>query len=147
MALAPHTLKPHTHKKSPAKRVGRGNASGKGTYSARGLKGQKARSGGRGGLKVKGFRPSLLKIPKLRGFHSFKVKPAVVSLKTLARVTMAEAKVTPAFLLKRGVVASTKYGVKFIGAGPFPHAISVSRCFASKAAAAAIEKAGGKITF
>ncbi|HET6616111.1 MAG TPA: 50S ribosomal protein L15, partial [Dehalococcoidia bacterium] len=32
-----------THKR---KRVGRGNASGHGTYATKGLKGQKARSGG-----------------------------------------------------------------------------------------------------
>jgi len=40
-----HELRPPKGAKHARKRVGRGNASGHGTYSGRGLKGQKARAG------------------------------------------------------------------------------------------------------
>ena len=49
--LALHNLKVNKKAKRKVRRVGRGNASGSGTYSGRGLKGQKARSGGKSGLK------------------------------------------------------------------------------------------------
>ncbi len=42
-----HELAPAPGSKKDAKRVGRGNASGHGTYSCRGLKGQKSRAGGK----------------------------------------------------------------------------------------------------
>ncbi|MBM2826111.1 MAG: ribosomal protein [Dehalococcoidia bacterium] len=42
-----HELKPPIGSKHAKKRVGRGNGSGHGTYSTRGLKGQKARAGGK----------------------------------------------------------------------------------------------------
>ena len=38
-----HQMSPDNGAKSKRKRVGRGNGSGKGTYSGRGLKGQKQR--------------------------------------------------------------------------------------------------------
>ncbi len=53
--------------KNPKKRVGRGNASGKGSYSGRGLKGQRSRSGGKKGLKLRGLRRLSKRLPKLRG--------------------------------------------------------------------------------
>ena len=43
--MLPNDLRPPRGAKHKRKRVGRGNASGHGTYSGRGLKGQKARSG------------------------------------------------------------------------------------------------------
>ncbi|MFA6254919.1 MAG: hypothetical protein WC675_02675 [Patescibacteria group bacterium] len=52
--LTLHNLKVNKKARKKSKRVGRGNASGHGTYSTRGLKGQKSRSGGKGGLKRRG---------------------------------------------------------------------------------------------
>ncbi|MCG2701107.1 50S ribosomal protein L15, partial [Candidatus Parcubacteria bacterium] len=46
MSLSLHTIKPAKGATKKRKRIGRGNASGTGTYSGRGLKGQKSRSGG-----------------------------------------------------------------------------------------------------
>ena len=66
------TALPKTPRK---KRVGRGNASGKGTYASRGLKGQKARSGGRSGLRRRSLMQQLIKkTPKIGGFKSLKKK-------------------------------------------------------------------------
>lgn len=54
-----------------SKRLGRGNASGAGTYSGRGMKGQNARSGG---PRKPGFEggqtPYSRKMPKLKGFKN-----------------------------------------------------------------------------
>ncbi len=57
-----------THKR---KRVGRGNASGHGTYSTKGLKGQKARSGGgvRPGFEG-GQLPLVRRMAYKRGFRN-----------------------------------------------------------------------------
>jgi len=40
-----HELRPPRGAKRPRKRVGRGNASGQGTYAGKGMKGQQARAG------------------------------------------------------------------------------------------------------
>ena len=53
------------------KRIGRGNGSGTGTYSGRGVKGQKARTGGRRRPGFEGGQtPYLRKMPKLKGFKN-----------------------------------------------------------------------------
>ncbi|MBI5135026.1 uL15 family ribosomal protein [Candidatus Uhrbacteria bacterium] len=64
-----HTLQHAPGARTKRVRVGRGTGSGIGTYSGRGIKGQKARSGGRKGLKARGMRALILRIPKMRGFH------------------------------------------------------------------------------
>jgi len=54
-----------------AKRVGRGNGSGHGTFSCRGMKGQSARAGGRRRPGFEGGQtPYLRKMPKLKGFKN-----------------------------------------------------------------------------
>ncbi len=60
-------LQPKIGSRHRRKRVGRGNASGHGTYSGRGIKGQRSRSGGKKGLKLKGLRHNIKNFPKLRG--------------------------------------------------------------------------------
>ena len=51
------------------KRVGRGNGSGHGTYSCRGMKGQNARSGGKRRPGFEGGQtPFIQRMPKLKGF-------------------------------------------------------------------------------
>jgi len=69
------TTRLHNLTKRAAKRkkirLGRGNATGKGTYAARGLKGQRARAGGKGGLRKRSLmRQFIKKTPKLGGFKS-----------------------------------------------------------------------------
>ena len=57
-----HDLGPAAGSKRPRKRVGRGDGSGHGTYSCRGSKGQKARSGGGVGLRYNMRNQSFLKL-------------------------------------------------------------------------------------
>lgn len=71
-------LKSFKHKR--VRRVGRGNASGNGTTAGRGTKGQRARTGGKKGLKYKGLRSTLLKLPKFKGMKpKTKKKPHYVA--------------------------------------------------------------------
>ncbi|MFA5000171.1 MAG: 50S ribosomal protein L15 [Patescibacteria group bacterium] len=97
-----------------AKRVGRGNASGRGTYSTRGLKGQKSRSGV-SGLKRLGMRQVLLRTPKSRGFKSAKPKNQVVSVKAINQYFKDNEVVSPASLMEKKLVSSTALPVKILG--------------------------------
>ena len=90
------------HQSSRAgRRIGRGGK--RGTYSGRGIKGQKARAGAK-------MRPAerelLKKIPKLRGyrFRSFQTKPAVINMHTLEKRFQTGDIVTPASLLRAGLI-------------------------------------------
>ncbi len=96
------------------KRVGRGNASGHGTYSTRGLKGQKSRSGV-SGLKRLGMRKQLLAIPKLRGFRSLNPKNQVVSVKAINRYFKDNETVNPAALFAKKLIARVDLPVKILG--------------------------------
>jgi large subunit ribosomal protein L15 len=147
MPLSPHTIKQHKSAKRGKVRVGRGNSSGKGTYSSRGLKGQRSRSGGKGGTQRRGFRQSLQKIPKLRGFKSATPKKELVTLATLERVCAVGDMVSPRFLKQKSAVDHPLKGVKIVATGTLTKKIHVQGCVASKTAAAAIEKAGGTISF
>ena len=80
-----HTVR-SAHPRPQRKRVGRGDGSGKGTYSGRGMKGQKARSGGgvRPGFEG-GQNPQIKGLPMLRGFKNpFRVEYQVVNVGRLA---------------------------------------------------------------
>src|SRR3989344_9392362 len=95
-----HEVKPKL-KKHAQKRVGRGGK--RGTYSGRGIKGQKARAGHR-------IRPALRdiikKIPKLRGYRVKVVeKPLVtVDVTALSKHYVDGEVVTPSSLLKKGLI-------------------------------------------
>lgn len=96
------------------KRVGRGNASGHGTYSTRGLKGQKSRSGV-SGLKRLGLKKQLLQIPKSRGFRSPYPKNQVVSLKAINNGFKDGDTVSPETLLAKRLITSAERPVKILG--------------------------------
>ncbi|MEI7620640.1 MAG: uL15 family ribosomal protein, partial [Candidatus Falkowbacteria bacterium] len=82
MSLALNIIKKSKGGVQKKKRVGRGNASGHGTYSTKGLKGQNARAGV-SGMKRMGMKKQLLQIPKVRGFKSLQPKNQVISIKTI----------------------------------------------------------------
>lgn len=99
-----------------AKRVGRGNSSGHGTYSTRGLKGQKSRSGA-SGLKRLGLKQMLLATPKNRGFKSSNPSNQVVSVKVVNDNFKAGETVSPKSLAKKGLITSVSLPVKILGQG------------------------------
>src|SRR3989338_2625419 len=117
MTLSLSNIKPARNSARNKKRIGRGNASGHGSYSTRGQKGQRSRSGGRNKLKRLGFKQILAATPKNRGFKSDKPKNQVVNLKDLNENFSAGAKINPASLLKAGLVGSVQAKIKILGQG------------------------------
>lgn len=115
--LTLHNLKPAKGAAKKKKRVGRGNASGHGTYSGRGLKGQRARSGGKSGLKRLGMRHIVLQTPKARGFKSARPKNQVVRVERLNAAFADGATVTPQALAKAGLIKDANKPVKVLGNG------------------------------
>lgn len=143
MSLSLHTLSPI--KAKSGKRIGRGLGSGRGAYSGRGVKGQKARTGGKGGLKLKGMKKNIQQIPKLPGFKSLKAKLAVINLSVLESNFNNGDKVTEVILLKKGLIKSSPTGLKVLGDGTLTKKLNIVARKASASAIAAIEKAGGSI--
>lgn len=99
------------------RRVGRGGK--RGSFSGKGIKGQKARSGHRIRPQI---RDMIKKIHKRRGyfFHSYITKPAVVNLEALEKNYNNGDKVTVKSLLAKGLVrpvGGKAPKVKILGAG------------------------------
>lgn len=141
-----HLLKPPKGAKKARKRVGRGDSSGSGSYSGRGMKGQKARSGGGVRLGFQGGGLSLIKsLPSLRGFTNvFRKEYSVVNLDRLAAFP-PDTEVTPQLLTQVGVLKNTKKPLKVLGRGELSIPLSVQAHKFSKSAREKIEAAGGSL--
>lgn len=127
------------------KRVGRGNASGHGTYSTRGIKGQKARSG-RKNLKIKSFKQILSSIPKNRGFKSEQEKPQVVNIKDINENYKEGAVINIESLYSKKLIDSKKGHVKVLAKGELKiKNLQIEGCELSKSALEQFEKMGGGI--
>jgi len=128
------------------KRVGRGNGSGHGTFSGRGIKGQKSRSG----LQIqRGFEggqlPIIKRLPRKRGFHNlYRVAYSPVNVGSLSVFT-AGTEVTPEKLYELGLIDSLAKPVKVLADGELKTAVTVKASKFSAAAKAKIEAAGGKV--
>jgi len=116
MTISLHTIKPGAGSGKTRKRIGRGNASGTGTYSGKGLKGQKARSGV-SNLKRLGMKQVLLRTPKKRGFKSLKDKNQVVNLNVISSSFKDNDIVSPTTLLAKGLIDDKNKDVKILGQG------------------------------
>jgi len=139
-----HELK-RKHKNRDKKRVGRGGKHG--TYSGRGIKGQKARAG----RKMEPIIRSLIKrYPKLKGYRSFRIDSdfAVVNLEILEKNSKDGEIINPENLIKKGIISNIKGRspkVKILGTGKLTKKLVFENCKTSKTAKEAIEKAGGSI--
>jgi large subunit ribosomal protein L15 len=138
-----HTIKVAAHKKR--KLLGRGNASGHGSYSGKGQKGQRARSGGKGGLKLKGFKQNLLNLPKYKGMKSLNPANQLVATSMLEKVIADGDQITVAYLLEKKLIESGETRVKILFDKPITKKISLSGCRISAKAQAAIESVGGQV--
>lgn len=112
--LSLNNIKRATGATKNRKRVGRGNASGHGTYSTKGMKGQKARSGV-SNLKRLGMRRQLLQSPKLRGFKSLQAKNQIVSVSAINSNFKDGETVNPEALFLKDLVKSAATSVKILG--------------------------------
>ena len=141
-----HQLKPK-HKLKKKKRIGRGGK--RGTYSGKGMKGQKSRAGRR-------FEPiirSLIKrYPKLRGYK-FKAKPdfgVVVNLDILEKIFNSGEQINPKLLIEKRIIRRIKRKtpiVKILGKGKLTKKFIIESCEVSKSAKEKVEKAGGKVIY
>ncbi|MBM3257072.1 MAG: 50S ribosomal protein L15 [Candidatus Liptonbacteria bacterium] len=143
----------HELQKNPAKkraqRIGR---SGKrGSYSGRGVKGQKSRSGRR-------IRPAvrdlIIRLPKRRGFRNkpIEAKPIPIQVGILGKKlaplhdSKAPLVVNREVLQKAGIIPPGFRGaVKILGGGELSASLELHGLPTSKSAKAQIEKAGGKV--
>ncbi len=133
------------------KRLGRGIGSGTGKTCGRGHKGQNSRSG----VSLKGFEggqmPLNRRMPK-RGFKNiFRKNFVVVNLDRL-QAAIDAGKLDPkkpvdiAALQAAGVVNNGRDGVRLLAKGELKTKVDITVIGASKAATAAVEKAGGSLT-
>jgi large subunit ribosomal protein L15 len=143
-SLKLHELHPAEGAKTAPKRIGRGIGSGLGKTSAKGHKGQKARSGGGKGPAFEGGQtPLQRRLPK-RGFTNiFKRELIEVSLEKLNKFDNGT-EVTPELLLESGIIKKLGDGVKVLGNGELSKKLTVKSNSFSKSAIAKIESAGGK---
>lgn len=146
--LSLNTIKTSKDVNKKKKRVGRGNSSGHGTYSCRGIKGQKSRSGGKSGLKRKGFKNNLLNIPKTRGFKSNKQKNQIVNLELINKYFHDNDKVSPKSLLGKKLIDNIKITVKILGKGELKlKNLKFSKLAVSQNAKIQIKKNNGVISY
>jgi large subunit ribosomal protein L15 len=147
------SLKPAAPRKD-RKRIGRGPGSGKGRYSGRGIKGQKARSGSnkmRAGFEG-GQMPIYMRLGKQRGPYSkdampmgpHRTKVFSVNVRDLERF---DGDVTPELLKEAGLIRNTRLDVKILGHGDLTKKLAVSAHLFSASAREKIEQAGGTITW
>jgi large subunit ribosomal protein L15 len=131
-----------THKR---KRIGRGNASGHGTYATKGLKGQKARSGGGVSPHFEGGQlPFVRRMAYKRGFRNpFRVDYEEVNVGQLERFG-AGAAVDVAMLRAARIVQGNR-PVKVLAGGDLTVALTIEADAFSKPARAKIEAAGGTL--
>lgn len=138
-------LSPATGSKKDRKRVGRGDGSGSGTYSGRGCKGQKSRSGFRMRPGFEGGQlPIIKRLPRKRGFvNVFRKEYSIVKLGSL-NIFEAGSEVTPEKLVASGVVKSLHLPIKILADGDIEHPLTVKADKFSAAAKAKLEAVGGK---
>lgn len=148
------SIKPAQSRKD-RKRIGRGMGSGKGRYSGRGIKGQKARSGShkmRAGFEG-GQMPIYMRVPKERGATSkdampigpFRTSTAPVNVGSLDRFEDG-AEITPESLVEKGLLKNTKTDVKLLGGGELTKKLTVRVHAISASARQKVEKAGGRVS-
>ena len=139
-------LSPAPGSKKDRKRVGRGDGSGHGTYSGRGVKGQKSRAG----FKMKpGFEggqlPLIKRLPRKRGFvNIFRTEYNVININKL-NMFESGSEVTPERLVAAGLVKSLRHPVKILAEGDINQPLLVKAHKVSAAAKAKIEAAGGRV--
>jgi large subunit ribosomal protein L15 len=150
--LSLSNLKP-AQARETRKRVGRGMGSGKGRYSGRGIKGQKARSGShkmRPGFEG-GQMPIYMRLGKQRGPYSKDAMPVgphrtstvPVNLRDLDRVFNDGSDVTLEALVEKGLIKNTRTDVKILGQGDLTKKLTVTAHAFSATAREKIENAGG----
>ena len=133
-------------KRKSRMRVGRGNGS-KGTYSGRGLKGQKSRSGGGVPLFFEGGQLPLVKrLPFLRGFKNrFKKNFSIVNLSDIENKFNDGDEVNSQSLFNLNLVRKINSNVKILGDGDLKKSLKLKVHAVTKSAEEKINKSGSTL--
>ena len=133
-------------KRKSRTRVGRGNGS-KGTYSGRGLKGQKSRSGGGVPLFFEGGQLPLVKrLPFLRGFKNrFKKDFSIVNLLDIENKFNEGDEVNAESLFNHNLIRKKSSNVKILGNGNLKKSLKIKVHAVTKSAEEKIKKSGSTI--
>ena len=140
-----HELRPAEGAKHSPKRLGRGTGSGIGKTSAKGNKGQKARSGAKKNGFEGGQMPLARRLPK-RGFYNHFAKVyTIINISDLNGLENGT-EVTGELLEARGIIGKLeKDGLKVLGGGELTKKLTVKAAKFSKSAEEAIRNAGGNV--
>jgi len=144
MATTINDLKPQVGSKKRRKRVGRGNASC-GSYSGKGMKGQKARTG----MKLResfegGQTPFLQRMPKLKGFKNINnISYFSINLDLLSEKYNDGEEVNIVTLLEKRILRGKKTLYKILGNGELTKKLTIKADKFSKTAEEKITKAKG----
>jgi large subunit ribosomal protein L15 len=135
--------------KKKRKRVGRGEGSGHGGQSTRGMNGQRSRSGSKKRAWFEGGQmPLQRRIPKFGFTNIFKETYQVVNLNALQRIA-GENKIDKVLTVEElknlGLISSTKKPVKILGKGELKVKLNLEVNAISQSAKEKIESAGGSI--
>lgn len=139
-------LKPRAGSTSARNRVGRGIGSGFGKTAGRGYKGQRARSGGKKGLRgfEGGQMPLQRRIPKHGFVNVHAIPTAVITTSTLNRLEEGS-RVTMELLKEKRLIVNRAAMVKLILKGDITKKFTVALHKVSKGALQALTAKGGSV--
>lgn len=141
-----HSLKPNFGARKKSRAIGRGDGSGRGSFSGHGGKGQTARSGGN--LKP-GFEggqtPLIRRLPKLKGFKNCtRIDYQIANVSILNAFNDGD-NVDLVALYENGLISKKNKPVKILGDGELTKKINLRIDACSKQAKEKIEKRGGTV--
>ncbi len=146
-----HNLKPNPGAHHSKKRVGRGEGSGLGKTSGRGMNGSKQRSGGQISPRYEGGQmPLHMRLPKLRGplaktampIGPFRTYMTPINLSRLAVFAAGEV-VSPEALVEKGIIKKADERIKILATGELTQPLTIKAHGFSASALTKIEAAGG----
>tara|TARA_A100001037_G_scaffold251520_1_gene235078 strand:+ start:8052 stop:8495 length:444 start_codon:yes stop_codon:yes gene_type:complete len=138
-----HDLKQAEKARKNRKRVGRGDSSGNGSYSGRGMKGQKSRSGKplRPGFEG-GQLPLIKGLPMKRGFNNiFKTQYSIVNVSDL-QIFPDGTEISSKTLFENGLISTLRHPVKVLGNGELSSKVTIEANKFTKSALEKLEKSG-----
>lgn len=139
-----HELYPFPEERAKVKRIGRGTASGQGSTSGKGHKGQNARSGGGVPAWFEGGQMQLYRRLPKRGFKNpFRTEYQPVNLDRIYEVFADKSEVTVEDFYAAGLV-KRDLPVKVLSSGDAAKALKISAHKFSKKAVEKIAAAGGE---
>ncbi len=134
-------------KKKKRKFIGRGGK--KGTYSGKGNKGQKARSGAHVDPLFEGGRSTLIDhLKKAKGFKSLSGRTVVIRIEKLEKKFKDDSEINRETLVKSGLInkIEAKGKVKILGQADLKHKFKISKeILLSLSVKNSVEKAGGSV--